>query len=112
MPGCRIFRIWRVDLDIRRSIYRWRYRNEVHVADLRRRAGLDRGRAGAVLRRIDPAGASAEVDGTVSGRLPAAAWADGDQRPSTRRQTARDRRSVRRDARTTRRLLPGGRQGP
>ena len=47
----------------------------------------------------------------VSGRQPVAPDVDGDQRPGARRQTARHRRSVRRDARTARRLLPDRRQG-
>ena len=40
----------------------------------------------------------------VPGDLPASAGVDCDQRPRARRQTAGDRRSVRRDARTARRL--------
>ena len=51
-----------------------------------------------------------KVERPVSGGLPAAAYLDGDQRPGARRQAAGDRRSVRRDARTTWRLLSGGSQ--
>ena len=71
----------------------------------------DRARAGALLRGVDAALPGSQRERAVPGRQPAAPHLDGDERAGARRQTARDRRSVRRDARTARRLLPDRSQG-
>ena len=72
---------------------------------------VERDRAAGVLRGVHAARAPASLERAVSGRQPAAPDIHGDQRPGARRQTARDRRSVRGDARAARRLLPHRRQG-
>src|SRR5712691_10708242 len=80
--------------------------DEIHVADLRRGAGVgpdERGRAAAGVQGIRAILATDQVERPLRGRIPVAPGLVGDERSGTQRETAPDRRSLRGDARAARR---------